>query len=145
MRWIKWTGLAAGVLLIVSCFMLWAALPARSIEISGVAAEGTSFGKPGYFHLILGPLFIILHLIPRLWAKRTNLVVTALNLAWAVRNYFIITACRAGECPEKHTGIYLILVTSAVMLVAALFPDMKLPEESSGTKSTPPKAPDTTA
>jgi hypothetical protein len=129
MRWIKWIGLIAGLLLIASCFMLWASLPARNIAISGVNAEGTSFGKPGYFHLLLGGIFLILHFIPRIWAKRTNLIVAALNVAWAVRNYFIITVCRQGECPEKHTGIYLVLIASGIVLIAVLFPDMKLPQQ----------------
>ena len=129
MRWIKWIGFVAGLVLIGACFMLWASLPARNINISGVSTEGTSFGKPGYFHLLLGGLFLVLHFIPKIWAKRTNLIVTALNLAWAVRNYFIITVCRQGECPEKHTGMYLILIASSVLLIAALFPDIKLPQE----------------
>lgn len=129
MRLIKWIGFAAAVTLILSCFITWAALPARNISISGVDATGTSFGKPGYFHLLLGGLFLIFHFIPRIWAKRTNLAVTAINLAWAARNYFLITACRAGECPEKHTGIYLVVICSVILLVAALFPDMKLPEQ----------------
>lgn len=129
MRWIKWLGFLAGIVLIASCFMLWAALPSRGISISGVETAGTAFGKPGYMHLLLSGVFLILHFIPKIWAKRTNLAVTAINLAWAVRNFFVITACRAGECPEKHTGIYLVLVTSAILLIAALFPDMKLPQE----------------
>lgn len=131
MRLIKWIGFAAAITLIVSCFITWAALPARNISISGVDATGTSFGKPGYFHLVLSGLFIIFHFIPRIWAKRTNLAVTAINLAWAARNYFLITACRAGECPEKHTGIYLVVICSVVLLIAALFPDMKLPQDDS--------------
>lgn len=135
MRLIKWIGFAAAVVLLVACFTTWASLPARNISISGVDATGTSFGKPGFFHLILGSLFIILHFIPRIWAKRTNLVVTAINLAWAVRNYFVITTCRAGECPEKHTGIYLVMVASIILLVAALFPDMKLPDEEIKTEA----------
>jgi len=134
MRWMKWIGFTAAVVLLVSCFTTWASLPARNISISGVDATGTSFGKPGYFHLVLGSLFIFLHFIPRIWAKRTNLAVTALNLAWAVRNFYLITTCRAGECPEKHTGIYLVMATSVILLIAALFPDMKLPAENIGNE-----------
>lgn len=130
MRWIKWLGLAAGIVLIASCFMVWMELPARDIVVTGVETGNTSFGKPGYMHLILGSIFIILHLIPKLWAKRANLIVVAINLAWAVRNFFVITACRAGECPEKHTGIYLVLAASIALLIAGLFPDMKLPRET---------------
>jgi hypothetical protein len=50
-------------------------------------------------------------------------------MAWAIRNYFIISACHGGDCPEKHNGIYLVLLASLLMLVSALFPDIKLPEQ----------------
>jgi hypothetical protein len=101
----------------------------KNIVISGVDATGTSFGKPGYFHFLFSFFFILFTLIPRVWAKRTNLLVTALNMAWAIRNYFIITACRGGDCPEKYMGIYLLVLASFLMLLSALFPDIKLPEQ----------------
>ena len=129
MRWMKWVGAAAGVLLIIACFMTWIVVPGRNIIVSGVDATGTSFGKPGYFHMLFSFFFLLFSFIPRIWAKRTNLLVTALNLAWAMRNYFIISACRGGECPEKHVALYLVVVSSIVMLVAALFPDIKIPQE----------------
>jgi hypothetical protein len=50
-------------------------------------------------------------------------------MAWAIRNYFIISACRGGDCPEKYTSIYLLLLASFLMLLSALFPDIKLPEQ----------------
>ena len=129
MRWMKWVGAGAGVLLIIACFMTWIVVPGRNIIVSGVDATGTSFGKPGYFHMLFSFFFLLFSFIPRIWAKRTNLLVTALNLAWAMRNYFIISACRGGECPEKHVALYLVVVSSIVMLVAALFPDIKIPQE----------------
>ncbi len=127
MRHMKWIGLAAAVLLIVSCFTPWVVIESKNITISGVDATGTNFGKPGYFHLVLTVFFLLNLFVQRVWAKRLNLLVTALNLAWAVRNFFIISACHAGDCPEKKTGIYLMFLASALMLVSALFPDMKLP------------------
>lgn len=130
MRWMKWAGLAAAVLLIVSCFSTWVVIISKNIVVSGVDAAGTSFGKPGYFHFVFAFLFILFTLIPRIWAKRTNLLVTAFNLAWAARNYFIITACRGGDCPEKHTGIYLLLLASLLMIVSALFPNISLTEQN---------------
>ena len=57
------------------------------------------------------------------------MIIGALNLAWAIRNYFIISACRGGDCPVKKIGLYIIVLASVVMLVTALFPDMKLPEQ----------------
>jgi len=129
MRWMKWTGIVAAVLLVISCFLTWVVIVSRNIIVTGVNAAGTNYGKPGYFNLLMTLFFLAFTLIPKIWAKRVNLLVTALNLAWAVRNYFIISACSAGDCPEKHTGIFLLLLASAVMLVSSLVPDLKLPEQ----------------
>jgi len=121
--------LFAVVLLIVSCFIPWVTIPSKNIVVSGVESTGTNFGKPGYTHFVLSFFFIIFHFIPRLWAKRSNLLVVALNIAWAIRNYFIISMCREGECPEKQIGLWLVLLASVLVLIAALFPDIKLKEE----------------
>lgn len=129
MRWMKWTGLAAVIVLIISCFLPWVFIASKNIILTGVDTNGTSFGKPGYFHFFFSIFFILFTLIPRVWSKRVNLLVTALNMAWAIRNYFILTTCRGGECPDKHMGIYLIVFASLVMLVSALFPDIKLPAQ----------------
>ena len=129
MRWMKWTGLAASVLLIISCFSTWVVIDSKNIAVSGVDATGTNFGKPGYFNFLFTFFFILFTLIPRIWAKRTNLLISALNFSWALRNYFIISACRGGECPEKQTSIYLMLIASLLMLASALFPDIKLREQ----------------
>jgi hypothetical protein len=129
MRWMKWTGLAAVALLIIACFLPWVTIASRNIVVSGVDATGTTFGKPGYFHFFFAFFFIAFTFIPRIWAKRINLLVVALNMAWAVRNYFVISTCHAGECPEKHNGIYLIVLAAFLMLISALFPDIKLPQQ----------------
>lgn len=125
----KWIGLAAAVLLVVSCFTPWVFIESRNITVSGIDATGTNFGKPGYFNLLMTFIFLLFHITPKVWAKRSNLLITALNLGWAIRNYFIISMCRGGECPEKETGIYLMLLASLIMIVSALFPDIKLKEE----------------
>jgi len=75
--------------------------------------------------LIMVAFFLLFSLLPRVWAKRANLLVAALNMAWAIRNYFLVTTCRGGDCPEKHIAIFLILVTSLLMLAASMFPDLK--------------------
>ena len=129
MRYMKWVGLFAVILLIVSCFLPWVIIPSKNIVVSGIDSTGTNFGKPGYTHFVLSFFFIIFHFIPRLWAKRSNLLVVALNIAWAIRNYFIISMCREGDCPEKQIGLWLVLLASILILIAALFPDIKLKEE----------------
>ena len=125
----KWIGLVAVILLVVSCFLPWVIIPSKNIVVSGVDSTGTNFGKPGYTHFVLSFFFIIFHFIPKLWAKRVNLLIVALNIAWAIRNYFIISMCREGECPEKQIGLWLVILASVLMLIAALFPDIKLKEE----------------
>lgn len=126
MRWMKWAGLVAAIVLIISCFSTWVIITTKNIVVTGVDATGTNFGKPGYFNLLFTSLFLIFNFIPRIWAKRINVVVTAFNLAWAIRNYFVISTCRAGDCPEKHLAIYLLVAASLLMLISSLFPDMKL-------------------
>jgi hypothetical protein len=128
-RYMKWIGLAAAILLIVSCLSPWVFIESKKLTVSGVDTTGTNFGKPGYFHFVMTFFFLLFSFIPRVWAKRLNLGVTALNLAWAIRNYFIISSCQAGDCPDKQISIYLIVLASVLMLLAAMFPDMKLPEE----------------
>lgn len=128
-RYLKWIGLAAAALLVVSCFSPWVFIESRNLTLSGIDTTGTNYGKPAYIHFMLTGVFVLLTLVPRLWAKRVNLLVVALNLAWAIRNFFMIAACQGGECPEKKTGLLLVLLSSVIMLISALFPDMKLPAE----------------
>ena len=125
----RWIGLSAAIGLITGCFFPWVFIESRNITVTGIESTGTSFGKPGYFHFLLAALFILFTLIPRIWAKRLNLLVVALNIAWAGRNYFLISACAAGECPEKKMGLYAVVICSFAMLLAALFPTMKLAKE----------------
>ncbi len=120
----KWVGPAAALLLIASCFMPWVVIESRQITVSGVDATGTNFGKPGYLHLITAFLFFILSLIPKVWAKRANLPVAAINTAWVIRNFLLIAVCRGGECPTRKIGFWLLLLASLLMLIAALFPSI---------------------
>lgn len=128
MRYMKWIGLAAAVLLIISCFTPWVYIPWMNFTATGVNA-GEKLQSPGYFHFLFTFFFILLVFVKRIWAKQWNLLIAAINLAWAIRNYFIISVCQAGDCPVKKTGIYLMLLASILMMVSALFPDIKLPEE----------------
>ncbi len=125
----KWVGVAAAALLVVSCFTPWVFIQSVNITISGIDTNGTNFGKPGYFHFLLAGFFLLCTFVQRVWAKRFNLLVTALNAAWAVRNIFVLAACSGGECPDRQSGIWLMLLASVIMLISALFPDMKVPND----------------
>lgn len=124
MRYMKWIGAISASLLVVSCFFPWVVIHSKNIIVTGVNAEGTNFGKPAYFHFLLVAIYLFLHFNKRLWAKRLNLAIPAINMAWATRNYFMVSLCRGGECPEKQIAIWIVVLSSLLMLLAALFPDM---------------------
>ncbi|MFN2457389.1 MAG: hypothetical protein ABR502_04235 [Chitinophagaceae bacterium] len=111
-------GIACAILLIAACFYPWVTIESKAIVVSGVEATGTSFGKPGYFHLLLSIIYIVLFVVNNLWSNRINIFLAAFNLAWAVRNFMLISMCHGGECPVKHTALYVVLVSSIAMLLA---------------------------
>jgi hypothetical protein len=120
----KHIGLVAGLLLIIACYMPWVLIHSRDLVITGMQAAGTSYGKPGLLHLILLVFYFPFTLTNKLWAKRMNLLVVALNLSWMLRNFLIIGICRGGECPDKQVGFYLVSVACFLMLLTALFPSV---------------------
>jgi len=122
----KWIGLLSALALIIACFFPWVFIESKNILVTGIESTGTTFGKPGYFHFALAAFYLAFTFIPRIWAKRINLLVAALNIAWAARNYFLISACAGGECPEKKAALYIVLISSVVMLIAALLPKVQL-------------------
>ncbi|MEI6948241.1 hypothetical protein V9K67_13675 [Paraflavisolibacter sp. H34] len=123
MRWMKWVGIAAAIALIVSLYFPWIVVPGKNIVISGMHAEGTTYGKPGYLNIIMVGLYLVFALIPRLWAVRINIFVAAINLTWSLRNFILLSRCEAGECPERQPALYLFLFFSALVLLSALFND----------------------
>lgn len=125
MKYSQVIGIIIGLILIGVCYMPWTYIPAKEIVISGMHAEGTLFGKPGLLNIILTIVMVFFFAIPRIWSKRTNVFIGALNFAWSVRNYLILTNCFMGECPEKKLGIFLLLLLSFVLLLFTFFPNIK--------------------
>lgn len=134
MRWMRWIGVIASFGLILSSFYPWVFIESKNYIVTGINAEDIRLGKPAYFHFVLTFLFLTFLFISKIWAKRMNLFVTAVNMGWAIRNYLIITACQGGECPVKLTAIHFIIPVSVLMLFAALFPDMKLKNKNQNSQ-----------
>lgn len=126
MKYSMWIGVLGIILLMIACCIAWVYIPSKNITISGFYAEGTNFGKPGLLHFILSIFILIGFIVPKIWIKRTNIFLCAINLAFAIRNYILITTCFAGECPEKKPGIFLILISSIIIMIAALFPNISI-------------------
>ncbi len=119
-------GIIAALGLIAVCFLPWSYVASKQLVISGMNTAGTSFGKPGMMNIILAAVSVLLFLLPKIWAKRTNLFIAALGLAWSIRNFLLVTSCLMGECPEKKAGIFLLLLCAALVLLMTLFPKIEL-------------------
>jgi len=128
----KWIGVLSTAGLIIACFYPWVFIESENISITGMSAAILKLGKPAYFHFLMAGFYLFFHFTARIWAKRWNLLVAALNLAWAIRNFFLVSACAAGECPQKKWGLYLLLISSVFMMLAALFPKITLKDEGHG-------------
>ena len=123
-------GFIAVLLTILVCFMPWVVIESKDITITGFKAEGTKFGRPGMFLVYMGATAAALFLIPKIWAKRINVFLTAMFFAWAVRNYIILTTCDGGECPKKQVGLFLLLAFSATTMIMSFLPKIALPKQS---------------
>lgn len=126
MKYSNYIGVLAAIALIVCCFVPWVYIVSIQTTITGADSGHTNFGRPGLMHIIFGVFSILLFLLHKVWAKRTNLFVATLNFAWAIRNFLLITRCELGECPEKRFGIYAVLILSFFMLSMTLFPKMDI-------------------
>ncbi len=122
-------GLIAVVLAILVCFMPLVYIESKSLTITGFKAEGTRFGRPGMFIVYMGSIAALLFLIPKIWAKRINVFLTAMIFAWAVRNYLLLTTCSAGECPKKQVGLFLLLTFSAITMIMSFLPKIDLSKQ----------------
>ena len=129
MKYTQIIGLLAALALIFICFIPWVYVPSLQIYLSGINGKGSpelNFGSQVKSHGFLALLMGVCFLVPRVWAKRLNVFLGAINLSWAFKNFLIFSMCRAGECPEKQMGLYLLLIVSAILLVASLFPKLEL-------------------
>ncbi len=126
MKYSQQTGIVAALLLVVICFLPWSYIVSRQLTITGLSAVGTNFGRPGLFNIVMAVIAIVLFTIPRIWAKRTNVFIGAIGLAWSIRNYIILSTCMLGECPEKKPALYALVILAATVQLMTLFPKIEL-------------------
>jgi hypothetical protein len=129
MKYSQLIGLLSALAITGICFMPWIYIGSIHTVVTGLQAEGTSYGKPGLLNIFLSALCIIFFIIPKLWAKRANVFIATINFAWAVRNYILLTTCLAGECPQKKAGLYLLVLASLTVLVMGFLPKISVESE----------------
>ena len=118
-------GITAALFLILTCFIPWTFYPDLGKEFTGFFSEGNAYGKPGIVFIVLCVLEIIFFIIPKLWAKRINIFMAALTLAYGVKTYILFSSCYAGICPTRKIGIYLVLILPVAIIVSSLLPAAK--------------------
>lgn len=128
MKYSTWIGTLAAIVLIVACFLPWTFHPDLNKSFTGFFSEGNVYGRPGRVFTVLSVIAILLYIIPRVWAKRFNFLVTGIIMAYAIKSFILFSSCYRGICPVKQVGIWLMIAASLLMLVMAVFPDMKLKE-----------------
>ena len=124
---LKWIGFAACVVLIIACFLPWTYHADINKTFTGFFSEQNIYGRPGKFLTFYAIASAVLILLQKVWAKRVHLFFAALTLGYAIKTYILFTSCYNAYCPDKKIGIYLMMICCVVILVAAIFPDMKAP------------------
>lgn len=127
---LHWLGIAACIALIVSCFMPWAYFADLNQTFNGFYSYQNEYGKPGKFLVGMGTIALVFILLPKVWAKRANLFVCSLLLAYAIKTYILYGSCYNNYCPEKLFWVYIMLFMPFIILMAAVFPNVKMGEEN---------------
>jgi hypothetical protein len=131
-KYLHWLGIAACIALIISCFLPWSyyddpqIVNAAEKTFTGFYSFHNQYGKPGKLLVFAGVLMLILMLLPKIWAKRTNLFICAIVVAYAVSKFIKFGACYNNYCPQKLFGLYLMLGCTVIMLLASVFPKLSL-------------------
>jgi hypothetical protein len=129
-------GLTACILLVVSCFLPWTYYADPHITIvaqrtfTGFFTFQNQYGKPGKLLSLIAVIVFVFMLLPKIWARRANLFLTALGVGYAIKTYVLYTGCYNAYCPEKKAGIFIMLLSIILLLVAAVFPDLKLEKKN---------------
>ncbi len=126
MKYSQRIGITATVALMAVCFLPWSYIASKQITVSGFIAAGTNYGKPALFNFGMCVFMLVFFAVPAVWSKRINVFIAALNLAWSVRNYLMLSSCMMGECPEKKAGLYILVFLSVVIQVMALLPKLEV-------------------
>lgn len=124
MKYSQTVGCVLVILLAGVCYLPWSFISEKNILITGISAPGTMYGKPGLMHLVLGIVLIFFFIFKKIWAKRVNVFIGAINLAWSIRNYILLSTCYMGECPELKIGLFMELLLSLAILVMTFLPDL---------------------
>ena len=123
-------GLVVTLVLFIICFLPWVTIESKNLVISGMNAKGTDFGTPGKVNVIFSIIMAVFFALPKVWAKRTNVFIGALNFSWGVKNYLVLSTCLMGECPVKMPALFGLVALSGISLLMTFFPKIEVEQEA---------------
>lgn len=129
MKYSQYIGIVAGIALVIVCALPWVYIPSLQVYLTGINGRSSAelnFGSQIKSHGFFSTIMIICFFVNKIWAKRINVFLGAVNLAWAFKNFLIFSMCRGGECPEKQLALYLLVFFAAVMFVMSLLPKLEV-------------------
>ncbi len=109
--------------------MPWVYYADLNKSFTGFFSEQNMYGKPGIFFTFIAAASIFLIYLDKIWAKRTCIFLSALNLGYLIKTYILFTSCYNAYCPEKKTGLFLVIISSIALMIVSIFPDMKISAE----------------
>lgn len=122
MQSVRWLSILIAVIIITACFFTWVSVEEKYFFVGGFYSSANNrFGEPGILHVAFCAIYILFVLLNKIWSIRTAFFVSAFNIAWAVRNFVVLSTCSGGVCPEKHTALYTVLCGSIVLIILTLF------------------------
>ena len=126
-------GALACLALIITCFIPWVHYNSVNLTFNGVNVipfdTGNYYGKAGYPIITLTVIIFLLMFVNRIWAKRLNLFLNALLIAYTIRTYIIFTSALFINEVDKKAGIYLVLILPVIMMVGCLSAEVKAKKE----------------
>jgi hypothetical protein len=130
MRIIKWLGIVAAIALIAACFFPWVYIKGYG-TVSGISVPYKA-EKPIIFHLFCVVLYLVRLLVNKVWVVYLAIIAAVINIGWAFRN-FSFTFAYQGNYPVAYPAIYVVLISSIVMVVAILLTSEPKRKESTET------------
>jgi peptidoglycan/LPS O-acetylase OafA/YrhL len=121
MRWQNLLGALTCALLLAACWLKWCYYPDINQYFTGFYSYKNQYGKPGLLISIFGGLALIMHLIPKTWAKAANLAIAAIMMAYAIKSVYVYVAPYDGIMPEKQFGIWLMMGCVILNLIVVMF------------------------
>ncbi len=126
MKYSQIIGFFLALIVLGTCFFPWVIIESKQLTISGFHTTGTNFGRPALFIFFTAGLSAILFLLQQIWAKRLNVFITTFCFAWSISKYLMLSACYAGECPEKQIALFILVIASAIMMLMSFLPKIKI-------------------